>query len=137
MRLIDADVLEEIVQSYLRENPHKDGFARVCHRPEYTHFLNVIRRMPTIVLPFNEPLTIEELQKMNLDLVWIKPLMPISGLVEGYNVKRGSLSTKFIFSCGFPKTVPDDETLFLWYSDYGKTWLAYRCRPEEDDNEAD
>ena len=48
MGLIDADALREIVEIGLRENPHKDGFARRCHETEYMHFLCVIGRQPTI-----------------------------------------------------------------------------------------
>lgn len=88
MRLIDGDELEEIIQTELKENPHKDGFARVCHRSEHTHFLDVIRRMPTIDLPPNDPLTLEELWEMDGNPVW-DPNLSEWGIVDihGFNGK--------------------------------------------------
>ncbi len=71
MRPIDADALREIVEDGLRNNPHKDGYARICHRTEYTHFLDVICRMPTIATLHNDPLTLEELREMDGEPVWV------------------------------------------------------------------
>lgn len=65
MRLIDADALIEIVEDGLRNNPHKDGRERVCHRSEYMHFLDVIHRMPIIAPPPNDPLTMEEMREID------------------------------------------------------------------------
>ena len=74
MRPIDADALREIVEGGLRNNPHTDGYARSCHRVEYTHFLDVICRMPTIAPPPNDPLTLEELREMDGEPVWVVEL---------------------------------------------------------------
>lgn len=71
MRLIDADALREIVEDGLRNNPHKDGLSRVFHRTEYTHFLDVICKMPTITPPPNDPLTPDELREMDGEPVWV------------------------------------------------------------------
>lgn len=71
MRLIDAERLREIVEDGLRNNPHNEGYARTCHRIEYTHFLDVICRMPTITPPPNDPLTLEELRQMDGEPVWL------------------------------------------------------------------
>jgi hypothetical protein len=65
MRLIDGDELEEIVRAGLKENMHNDGFARRHHKAEYIHFLDLIRRAPTIAQPPNDPLTEEQLREMD------------------------------------------------------------------------
>ena len=83
--------------------------------------------------PPNEPLTIEQLRKMDGEPVWCKWLLPedraieqgkwfivISGDKAGLEIKRPAE-----YGCHFCKI-----------DDYGKTWLAYRRPPEgtEDGN---
>ena len=68
----------------------------------------------------NEPLTLDELRQMNGEPVWVQsPGVPEYGrwaIVEGVGE-----------NCLF---LHDDFT----GHDYGKTWLAYRQKPEEDDH---
>lgn len=65
----------------------------------------------------NEPLTLEELRKMDGEPVWVQsPGVPEYGrwaIVEG--VGENCLFLRNDFTC----------------HDYGKTWLAYRQKPEE------
>lgn len=72
MRPIDADALREIVEDGLRNNPTQRWDVRVCHRTEYTHFLDVIQRMPTIAQPPNDPLTLADLLEMDGEPVWVE-----------------------------------------------------------------
>ena len=70
----------------------------------------------------NAPLTLDELQKMDGEPVWIKLFDPD----EAFWVLRNEwVDTRN----------PEPMILFhlRWYShvDYGKTWLAYRQKPEE------
>ena len=66
----------------------------------------------------NEPLTLDELRKMDGEPVWVQPPgVPEYGrwaIVEG--VGENCLFLHDDFTC----------------HDYGKTWLAYRQKPEED-----
>ena len=66
----------------------------------------------------NEPLTLDELRKMDGEPVWVQPPgVPEYGrwaIVEG--VGENCLFLRNDFTC----------------HDYGKTWLAYRQKPEED-----
>ena len=68
----------------------------------------------------NEPLTLDELRKMDGEPVWVQsPGVPEYGrwaIVEG--VGENCLFLHDDFTC----------------HDYGKTWLAYRQKPEEDDH---
>ena len=65
----------------------------------------------------NEPLTLDELRKMDGEPVWVQsPGVPEYGrwaIVEG--VGENCLFLRDDFTC----------------HDYGKTWLAYRQKPEE------
>ena len=71
----------------------------------------------------NTPLTLDELRQMNEEPVWIKLFDPD----EAFWVLRNEwVDTRN----------PEPMILFhmRWYShvDYGKTWLAYRQKPEEE-----
>ena len=69
----------------------------------------------------NEPLTLDELRQMDGEPVWVQsPGVPEYGrwaIVEG--VGENCLFLRDDFTC----------------HDYGKTWLAYRQKPEEDDHD--
>ena len=70
----------------------------------------------------NDPLTLDELRKMDGEPVWIKLFDPD----EEFWVLRNEW---------VDARNPEPMILFhmRWYShsDYGKTWLAYRQKPEE------
>ena len=68
----------------------------------------------------NDPLTLEELRGMDGEAVWVVPLndfdiLPANYLVNAYE----------------EQIVVDKFGAYLDFEDYGKTWLAYRRRPEE------
>ena len=69
----------------------------------------------------NKALTLDELREMDGEPVWVQsPGVPEYGrwaIVEG--VGENCLFLRDDFTC----------------HDYGKTWLAYRQKPEEDDHE--
>ena len=87
------------------------------------HFREVTKMM--------EPLTLDELRKMPIrDWVWIEVLTPDSfrskETVSAYYRKYDGYKADEIFWCGYPGLGFGFD-----YSDYGKTWLAYRQKPEE------
>ena len=73
-----------------------------------------------MVLPHNDPLTLEELREMDGEPVW-------GAFSDGsgrYMIIQWHNSEFFkTFECGF-----------LLLEEYGKTWLAYRRKPEEETN---
>ena len=83
------------------------------------HFREVTKKV--------EPLTLDELRKMDVEPVWceiyIKGQFPFYGIVHGDNV------TGFIPG--------DDRPVNMAITNvgaYGLAWLAYRQKPEEDDH---
>ena len=82
------------------------------------HFREVTKKV--------EPLTLDELRQMDGEPVWIKLFDPDE---EFWVLRNEWVDTQN----------PEPMILFhmRWYShvDYGKTWLAYRQKPEEDDHE--
>ena len=74
----------------------------------------------------NEPLTIDELRETPIrDWAWIEVLHSKEA-VSAYYRKYDGYKTDEIFWCGYPGL-----GFRFFYEDYGKTWLAYRQKPEE------
>ena len=83
----------------------------------------------------NTPLTLDELRKLPIrDWVWIEILNPDAfrskETVSAYYRKYDGYKADEIFWCGYPGLGFGFD-----YADYGKTWLAYRQKPEEDDHD--
>ena len=112
MRLIDAD---EIVFDYsgLAYISPYDGMAIA------KYFADQIKAMPTIIPPPNAPLTLEELREMAGEPVYI-----VEGTYSYYALISGVLDRVVWLISRW------DEREMLT-DDYGKTWLAYRRKPEE------
>ena len=74
----------------------------------------------------NKSLTIDELQQMPIrDWVWIDVIHSKES-VSSYYRKYDGYKKDEIFWCGYPGL-----GFRFFYEDYGKTWLAYRQKPEE------
>ena len=87
------------------------------------HFREVTKKV--------EPLTLDELREMPIhDWVWIEILnldaFRSKETVSAYYRKYDGYKADEIFWCGYPGLGFGFD-----YSDYGKTWLAYRQKPEE------
>ena len=68
----------------------------------------------------NDPLTLEELRGMDGEPVYAALIEPTVGKKAGYGLyydDKSALTQRWTNWC-------------LWYEDYGKTWLAYRRKPE-------
>ena len=83
----------------------------------------------------NKTLTLGELRQMPIrDWVWIEILNPDAfrskETVSAYYRKYDGYKADEIFWCGYPGLGFGFD-----YADYGKTWLAYRQKPEEDKHE--
>ena len=77
----------------------------------------------------NEPLTLDELRRMPIrDWAWID-VFHSKEAVSSYYRKYDGYKKDEIFWCGYPGL-----GFRFFYEDYGKTWLAYRQKPEEDDH---
>ena len=74
----------------------------------------------------NKALTLDELRQMPIrDWVWIDVLHSKEA-VSSYYRKYDGYKKDEIFWCGYPGL-----GFRFFYEDYGKTWLAYRQKPEE------
>lgn len=89
--------------------------------PRYAEAIRLVLKTHPAAQP-NEPLTLEELQGMVDQPVWIKSpgvSNDMSGrwvIVESVNIEERTVYTRGDFSC----------------HDYGVVWLAYRRPPQED-----
>ena len=92
--------------------------------------ISALRQQETVANR-NEPLTLDELRKMPIrDWAWIEILNPDAfrskETVSAYYRKYDGYKADEIFWCGYPGLGFGFD-----YADYGKTWLAYRQKPEE------
>lgn len=112
MRPIDADALQTaLVDEYSGISGHKT-------REKFYRAIEIVRRQPTIALPPNDPLTIEELREMDGEPVWV------------YNSYNGWCNCRVV-ECIKPEDVFFTDGTARRISSYGDGWLAYRRRPEE------
>lgn len=115
MRLIDADQLLDFIKF------DKKVIAPEEHTAE--DIVMMIHTAPTITPPPNDPLTLEELRGMVGEPVWAVLQLPTNGIKEGWAL----VDTRH----GYAATQQGWASWTLWYDEYGKTWLAYRRKPEE------
>lgn len=111
MRLIDADEAKKLEQM-LTLKPSEKALFRL-----------MLDRMPTYEPP-NPPLTLDELRKMDGEPVWVCNPKDIQ---QGHwaLVRNDPLDVPEYNYCAYAVGIS-------WsFSDYGKTWLAYRRKPEE------
>ena len=73
----------------------------------------------------NEPLTLDELRKMDGEPVWVVCLTP--EIYDEPPIRWRILEKSIIGTFG----VWGNKDSCLTERDYGKTWLAYRQKPEE------
>lgn len=95
-------------------------------------FVRAINEAPPLTPP-NEPLTLEQLRKMDGQPVWCEWLLPEDRAVEDgkwFIVIVGEKTGLEI------KRPTDYGDYFLKIEDYGKTWLAYAYSPARIDREA-
>ena len=117
MRLIDADALHTALIDEYR------GIAGYKSRVQFYRAIEIAQRQPTIISSPNDPLTLEELREMDGEKIFVHY---IDGL---YTDEDGAYFGKFeqlVRECNGKLTACE---LPLEY--YGKTWLAYRRKPEE------
>lgn len=85
--------------------------------------LSALRQQETVANR-NEPMTLDELRKMDGDPVWVEFQDGSGGC---WGLVHITVFTHIVFANGHFCTVGKPY--------YGKTWLAYRQKPEEDDHE--
>lgn len=131
MRPIDAVALSEGIELYRQSTDQSEACRQwaVGYNAGLDRALRSIAEAKTIAPPPNNPLTTKELQEMGCEWVWIKPLIPLYNMVEGYYIKKPCASTLDRFCCGFPDVVPWSKVRYLFYSEYGEKWIAYRNKP--------
>lgn len=103
MRPIDADALHEEISKWPESVMYKDWVQ------------SAIANAPTIAPPPNDPLTLEELREMDGEPVWVHGLC--DDTESGWHILE--------------RTGPSNARQVLHYESFGRTWLAYRRKPEE------
>ena len=123
MRPIDAEPLEELFRSRCAQLSNSSGsFAGAV-----SGCLKLVQAQPTIVPPPNAPLTLKELREMDGEPVWISPVKENRKIRKQWMLTTGYNQKKDIY------LFAPASNIIQGYdgNSYGKTWLAYRRRPEE------
>lgn len=115
------EIIEKLQEAVdLGDSPHRGPFGTFVRKEYLVEAIDLLRTHQD-AQP-NEPLTLEELRKMDGQPVWVKApgvSNDISGrwvIVEGVDLEDRTIYTRGDFSC----------------HDYGAVWLAYRRPPKED-----
>lgn len=113
MRLIDAEPIEKYIENGLNE---KDPAKRFGH--DAIEIMAEIHYAPTIAQPPNNPMTMDELQEMDGNPVWVYNL---------YNISR---------KCSIVEYMTSEDVFFTdgtvrRISDYGIGWLAFLRKLDE------
>lgn len=74
--------------------------------------------------PKNNPLTLDELREMDGESVWVSIIDENTCIENGYGLAFGRKGIVAIVD------VDNWDIYSVWLNDYGKTWLAYRTKPE-------
>ena len=127
---------EEAIEVLENQDVSIGVVARIGQEPEYWRKLKPALDMAISALrqkgqERNAPLTLDEMRKMPIrDWVWIEILNPDAfrskETVSAYYRKYDGYKKGEIFWCGYPGLGFEFD-----YADYGKTWMAYRQKPEE------
>lgn len=124
MRLIDVDaMLQNENEAYNKSLVKTEGTELAL--PNLIAHLKInklIEETPTETVPENKPLTLEQLKRMDGEPVWIKGS---DAKTSGWALIKGKRE-KQIANC------PDDWNISYYLKDYGKTWIAYPRKMEQE-----
>lgn len=117
MRPIDADRLRSVLKNIQEHTEAAIVVEATSLSVFFDYMVEVVDNQPTIAPPRNDPLTPDELQEMDGEPVWInRKEKKCKWTLVRFSNQYGLITQ----SCGI-----------LAWEDYGKTWMAYRRKPEE------
>lgn len=79
----------------------------------------------------NEPLTLEQVQKMRGRPIWVEPVKPDADWAGHWNILGDALNPSML--CRKVESIKHGAEIvyFLYESGYGETWVAYDFTPEK------
>ena len=123
--MIDAEKLREVLENvkhHLEAYPNVLASYKAC----VMALIDIVNAQPAAAPPPNDPLTLEQLREMDGEPVWVKSLDKDYG--EWVIARTIELEGICLFTVvGATHQYGENGTM----DGYGKTWLAYRRRPEE------
>lgn len=125
------------IKTYPQMNETIKDLLRRSEEPMNLYILARIedleKQVKDLTPPPNGPLTLEELREMGLfEWLWVEVIHPTKSQLlrkveSAYYQVFEDYTDGDAICCGWPGLIHD-----FAYEDYGKTWLAYRRRPEEE-----
>lgn len=116
-----AMAIEEAI-SHARETSKRDTVCEECRQEhaQLADWLEELKMLRTAITPPNEPLTLEQLRKMDGEPVWIVDIGPHKWYGPGWAIVDRD-------NC-LVRTAKNWNPVF--FERYGERWLAYRRPPE-------
>lgn len=101
------------------------GFQFSIGYCEYDEFIKALNRRPA---PENKPLTLDQLRQMDDEPVWVCG-------IPGHEIKW-TPGWRIIDGNRVALRQWNDAVMYLYFADYGRTWLAYARKPEQEEHHA-
>ena len=119
---------EEAIEILENERPHcgeKAVYTEGERCEAYDMAISAIRQQETVTNRngLNEPLTLEEMRKMDGEPVWVQFL-------------HNKIGYWYLIDCHNSEFIRFYRSGFFINGEYSKSFLAYRQKPEEDDHES-
>ena len=125
------------IKTYPQMNETIKDLLRRSEEPMKLYILARIedleKQVKDLTPPPNDPLTLEELREMGLfEWLWVEVIHPTKSQLRrevesAYYQVFEDYTDGDAICCGWPGLIHD-----FAYEDYGKNWLAYRRKPEEE-----
>lgn len=125
------------IKTYPQMNETIKDLLRRSEEPMNLYILARIedleKQVKDLTPPPNGPLTLEELREMGLfEWLWVEVIHPTKSQLRrevesAYYQVFEDYTDGDAICCGWPGLIHD-----FAYEDYGKNWLAYRRKPEEE-----
>lgn len=125
------------IKTYPQMNETIKDLLRRSEEPMNLYILARIedleKQVKDLTPPPNDPLTLEELREMGLfEWLWVEVIHPTKSQLRrevesAYYQVFEDYTDGDAICCGWPGLIHD-----FAYEDYGKNWLAYRRKPEEE-----
>lgn len=126
MRPIDGDKLYAVLDNIANHLFEMKSEPQSSMGQTIQYVMGIVMDQPSIIPPPNDPLTLEDLREMAGEPVWAMLRIPTNGVKCGWAL----VDTRH----GYATAQQRWTNWTLWYDEYGKTWLAYRRKPEEGEN---
>ncbi|MDU6348538.1 MAG: hypothetical protein E6593_17570, partial [Clostridium sp.] len=104
----------------------KDCALNAALKPSISKPYQMLQLPLTVAPPRNKPLTLDQLRQMDDEPVWVCG-------IPGHEIKW-TPGWRIIDGNRVALRQWNDAVMYLYFADYGRTWLAYARKPEQEED---